>query len=160
MAALVIPPLAGAGRLARIAAVVRGLISRRALLRLAGVEVVVLAGRVYPVRAVPLGVARDLVPAIVRCSRAFAAGDIGEALYDDIVKVLSLGLHCPRARIEALPVSLLDLAPVVERIARVNGLPVVEAGRPELGKLLAAMQQTGTNSTPGSSAPPAGPGSM
>lgn len=163
MAALVIPPLAGAGRLVRLAAVVRGLASRRALLRLSGIQVVVLAGRVYPVRAVPLGVARDLVPAIVRCSRAFAAWDIGEALYDDIVKVLSLGLHCPRARIEALPVSLLELAPVVDRIARVNGLPVVEAGRPELGKLLAAITQTpqtGTSFTPGSSVPPAGPGSM
>lgn len=157
MPALVITPLAGSGRLTRLAAFLRGLVSRRALLRLAGIETVVLAGRVYPVRAVPLGVARDLVPAIVRCSRAFAAWEFSEALFDDMVKVLSLGLHVPRARIEALPISLWDLAPAVERIARVNGLPVMEAGTPEMGKLLAKL--TGTNSTPGSSAPPAGPGS-
>jgi hypothetical protein len=159
MSALVISPLAGAGRFTRLAAVVRGLVSRRALLRLAGVETVVLAGRVYAVRAVPLGVARDLVPAIVRCSRAFAAWEIGEPLFDDLIQVLALGLNVPSARIESLPVSLLDLAPVVERIARVNGLPVVEAGRPDMGKLLAALTQTGMNSMPGSSAPPAGRGS-
>jgi hypothetical protein len=106
-----------------------------------------------------LGVARELVPAIVRCSKAFAAWEFSEALYDDMVKVLALGLNVPVARIEALTVSLFDLAPVVERIARVNGLPVLEAGSPDMGKLMALATQTGMNSTPGSSAPPAGPGS-
>ena len=157
---IVIRPLPGAGVLASLAAVLRGLVSRRMLLRLAGVETVVLAGRVLPVRAVPLGIARELVPAIVRCSKAFASWEFSEALYDDIVKVLALGLNLPAKHIEALPVSLLDLAPVVERIARVNGLPVLEAGSHDMGKLLALMTQTGTNSTPGSSAPPAGPGSI
>ncbi len=157
MSAVVIHPLAGAGYAARLAAFVRRLVSRRALLRLAGVDTVVLSGRVYAVRAVPLGVARDLVPAIVRCSRAFAAWDFSESLYDDMIRVLALGLGVPSRRIEALPVSLLDLAPVVERIARVNGMPVLEAGSPDMGKLMQAL--TGTSSTPGSSAPPAGLGS-
>jgi hypothetical protein len=157
-AAIVIRPLSGAGYLPRLAAFVRGLVSRRLLLRLVGVDTVVLAGRVLPVRAVPLGVARELVPAIVRCSKAFAAWEFSEALYDDIVKVLALGLRVPQAHIEGLTVSLFDLAPVVERIARVNGLPVLEAGSSDMGKLVALMTQTGTSSTPGSSAPPAGPG--
>lgn len=159
MAAIVIRPLPGSGHFVRIAAFVRGILSRRMLLRLAGVDTVVLAGRVLPVRAVPLGVARELVPAIVRCSKAFAAWEFSEALYDDIVKVLALGLRVPQARIESLTVSLFDLAPVVERIARVNGLPVLEAGSADMGKLIALMAQTGTNSMPGSSAPPDGPGS-
>ncbi|MDP3139342.1 MAG: hypothetical protein Q8N17_23775 [Burkholderiaceae bacterium] len=158
-AALVIRPLSGAGTLPRVSAFVRGLLSRRLLLRLVGVDTVVLAGSVHAVRAVPLGVARELVPAIVRCSKAFAAWEFSEALYDDMVKVLALGLNVPAARIEALTVSLFDLAPVVERIARVNGLPVLEAGSSDMGKLLVALTQTGTNSMPGSSAPLAGPGS-
>lgn len=159
MSAIVIRPLPGSGHFVRLAAFVRRVVSRRLLLRLAGVDTVVLAGRVHAVRPVPLGVARDLVPAIVRCSKAFAAWEFSEALYDDMVKVLALGLGQPAARIEALTVSLFDLAPVVERIARVNGLPVLEAGSPDLGKLVAALSQTGTRSTPGSSAPPAGAGS-
>ncbi len=159
MAALVIRPLPGAGYLPRLASMVRGLLSRRLLLRLAGVETVVLAGRALAVRPVPLGVARELVPAIVRCSKAFAAWEFSEALYDDIVKVLALGLNVPAASIESLTVSLFDLAPVVERIARVNGLPVMEVGSPDMGKLVALATQTGTNSMPGSSAPPAGVGS-
>lgn len=159
MSAVVIRPLPGSGHFVRLAASIRGLLSRRMLLALAGVDTVVLAGRVYAVRARPLGVDRDLVPAIVRCSKAFVAWDISEALYDDIVKVLALGLNVPTARIEALPVSLFDLAPVVDRIARVNGLPVLEAGSPDLGKLLEALtSSTGTSFMPGSSAPPAGPG--
>lgn len=159
MSAIVIRPLAGSGHFVRLAAFVRGLLSRRLLLKLAGVDTVVLAGAVHAVWPVPLGVARELVPAIVRCSRAFAAWEFSEALYDDIVKVLALGLDVPAARIEALTVSLFDLAPVVERIARVNGLPVLEAGSSDMGKLLAALTQTGTNSMPGSSAPLDGPGS-
>jgi hypothetical protein len=158
MAAIVVRPLPGAGYLPRLLALVRGLVSRRLLLRLVGVETVVLAGRVLPVRAVPLGVARELVPAIVRCSKAFAAWEFSEALYDDMVKVLALGLNVPAARIEALTVSLFDLAPVVERIARINGMPVLEAGSSDMGKLVALMTQTGMNSTPGSSAPPDGLG--
>ncbi len=160
MTTVVIRPLAGAGRLTRLAAFVRGLLSRRMLLRLNGVDTVVLQGHVHAVRPVPLGVARELVPAIVRCSQAFAAWEFSEALYDDMVKVLALGLNAPPRRIEALTVSLFDLAPVVERIASVNGLPVLEAGSADMGKLMAALPTpTGTSSTPGSSAPPAGPGS-
>lgn len=158
MTAIVIRPLAGSGHFVRLAAIVRGLLSRRVLLKLASVDTVVLAGLVCAVRPVPLGVARELVPAIMRCSRRFAAWDIDETLYDDLVKVLALGLDVPQARIEALQVSLFDLAPAIERIARVNGMLVEEAGA-GVGKLLAAlMEQTGTNSMPGSSVPPAGPG--
>lgn len=160
MSSVVIRPLPGSGHFVRLAAWVRGVFSRRVLLRLAGIDTVVLAGRVYPVRAVPLGVARELVPAIVRCSRAFAAWEFSEELYDDMIKVLALGLGVPTHKIEALTVSLFDLAPVVERIARVNGLPVLEAGSADMGKLLAALaSQTGTSSMPGSSAPPDGAGS-
>ncbi len=159
MTAIFIRPLAGAGYLVRLSALVRRLLSRRVLLRLAGVDTVVLQGAVHVVRPVPLGVARELVPAIVRCSRRFAAWDLDEALYDDLVKVLALGLAVPVARIEALTVSLFDLAPVVERIARVNGMLVLEAGSSDVGKQLVALTQTGTNSMPGSSAPPDGHGS-
>lgn len=158
MAALAVSPLPGAGLYVRLAAHVRGLLSRRLLLRLIGVESVMLQGRVHVLRAVPLGVARELVPAIIRCSRKFAAWDIDEALYNDLVKVLALGLRTAPREIERLAVPLWELAPVIERIARVNGMPVLEADT-DMGKLLAAlMTSTGTSSTPSSSAPPAGPG--
>jgi hypothetical protein len=158
MTSLVISPLPGAGLTARLAARVRGLLSRRLLLRLVGIESVMLEGRVHVLRAVPLGVARELVPAIIRCSRRFAGWEIDEGLYDDLVKVLALGLGTTAREIERLTVPLWDLAPVIERIARVNGMPVMEAGT-DLGKALAAlMNSTGTGSTPFSSAPPAGPG--
>lgn len=159
MAAIVIRPLAGAGYLVRLSALVRGLLSRRVLLKLAGVDTVVLAGRVHAVRPVPLGVARELVPAIVRCSQSFVKWDVSEGLYDDLVQALALGLRVPKRDIEALTVSLWDLTQVLDLIARVNGLQVMEAGRTELGKHLEALTPTGTNSSPGSSAPPAGPGS-
>lgn len=160
MAAIVISPLPGAGYLSRLGAVVRRLLSRRVLLRLAGVDHVVLAGRVLPVRPVPLGVARELVPAIVRCSQAFVRFEITDELYADIVKSLSLGLGVPAREVERYAVSLWDLAPVLDMIARVNGLQTMEVGGADMGKLLAALTQTGTRSTPGSSAPPAGPGSI
>lgn len=157
-ASVVIRPLPGAGVLASLSAVLRGLVSRRMLLRLAGTDTVVLAGRVYAVRPVPLGVARELVPAIVRCSQAFVRLDITDELYADLVRTLSLGLGVPAREIERHAVSLWDLAPAIDLIARVNGLQTLEAGRADLGKLLEAL--TGTNSTPGSSAPQVGPGSI
>lgn len=157
-AAIVVRPLPGAGVFASLAAFVRSVFSRRVLLKLAGVDTVVLAGSVYAVRAVPLGVARELVPAIVRCSQAFVRLDITDELYADIVKTLSLGLSVSAREIERHAVSLWDLAPVLDLIARVNGLQTMEAGRADLGKILEVLTQTGTSSTPGSSAPPAGPG--
>lgn len=158
-AAVVIRPLPGAGYLPRLSAFVRGLLSRRVLLRMAGIDTVVLAGRVLPVRAVPLGVARELVPAIVRCSQGFVRWDLSEALFDDLVKALSLGLRVPQRDIEALSVSLWDLTRALDLIARVNGLQVMEAGQSEVGKQLEALTPTGTSSTPASSAPPDGHGS-
>ena len=159
MAAIVIAPLPGAGLGVRLAARVRGWLSRRVLLQLLGVQAVVLEGHAYAVRAVPLGVARELVPALVRCSQRFAAGQFDESLYDDLIKALALGLGTTARDIERLTVPLWDLAPVIGAIAEANGLPVMEVGSADLGKLLAAlMTSTGTNSTPSSSAPPAGPG--
>lgn len=159
-AAINLAPLPGAGFFVRIKAWVRGLLLRRLLLRLAGIETVVLEGRVYVVRAVPLGIARTLVPALVRCSRKFAGWEFDEALYDDFVSVLALGLGAPPHQIEQLTIPLWDLAPVIERIARVNGLPMLEAGA-DLEKLMAALTQKsiGTASTPPSSVPPVGAGS-
>lgn len=158
LAPITLGPLHGAGYAPRLMAWLRGRVSRRSLLRLVGVEAVVLEGRTYAVRAVPLGIARELVPAIIRCSRRFAAWEIDETLYDDLVTVLALGLGTTRDRIGHLTIPLWDLAPVIDRIARANSLPVLEAGT-DPGKLLAAlMTSTGTNSTPSSSAPPGGPG--
>lgn len=159
MAALVVKPLAGARLGAHLLAWVRAWLSARVLWRLVGVEVVVLQGRVCVLRAVPLGVARQLVPGLIRCGQAFAKSDLSDALYDDLVLVLALGLGLEKRAVEALTVSLWDLVPVLDRIARVNGLQVMEAGRADLGKLLEAVSRIGTNSMPGSSAPPAGPGS-
>jgi hypothetical protein len=159
-ATVVVHPLPGAGALVRLAAWARDVFSRRLLLRLVGIDCVVLQGRVLPVRAVPLGVARDLVPAIIRCSRRFADWQIDEALYDDLVRVLALGLRVSPREIEALTVPLWELGPVLERIAHANALPVLEAGSGGMGEFLAALtKSTGTSSTPGSSAPPAGHGS-
>jgi hypothetical protein len=158
--ALAIHPLPGAGLWPRLGARCRSVLSRRLLLRLVGVPTVSLEGRVYAVRAVPLGIARELVPALLRCSRRFAEWQIDEGLYDDFLKVLALGLNASPRVIDRLTVPLWELAPVVEQIARVNGLPMMEAGRSDLGKLLAAMMpSTGMPSSPGSSPAPAGPGS-
>ena len=160
MSAIVVSPLPGAGLLHRFLVFLRAVFSRRVLLRLAGIPTVILEGRVIAVRAVPLGVAPELVPAIIRCGRSFGAWNIDEALYDDFVKVLALGLRCPPAAIERLTSPLWSLVPVIELIAQVNGLPTVEAGRADLGKLLATlMNSTGTDSSRGLSATPAGPGS-
>lgn len=160
MADLVVNPLPGCGHFVRLGTFSRRLFSRRLLLRLSGTPSVMLAGRVYAVRPVPLGVARELVPALVRCGKAFAAWDFSEALFDDVVKVLALGLGASSRHIEALPVSLYQIAPVVDLIAKTNGLLVLEAGSHDMGKLVEALIRTGTNSMPSSSAPPAGPGSM
>ncbi len=159
MTALVVSPLPGVGLPRRVLAWGRGLFSRRALLRLAGIPVVQIEGRVIALRPVPLGIARDMVPALIRCARSFSAWEIDEALYNDFVTVLSLGLRLPKHAVESFAVPLWQLAPVVEQLAQVNGLPTMEAGRADLGKLLAAMTSTGTVSSPGLSATPAGPGS-
>ncbi|OJW77977.1 hypothetical protein [Thiobacillus sp. 65-1402] len=158
MSAVVVSVLPGAGVWPRLVAFVRSVFSRRVLLALAGVDTVVLAGHVYAVRARPLGVDRELVPALIRCSQAFVRMEVTDALYDDIVKTLSLGLNAPARQIESHAVSLWDLAPVIDLIARVNGLQTMEAGRADLGKILEVLAQTGTDSMPGSSVPPAGPG--
>ena len=157
---LVINPPRGAGYFPRLAAVVRRLLSIRFLARLAGIETVSLEGRVCVLRAVPLGVARDMVPALIRCARSFSVWDINESLYDDFVTVLALGLHLRRSAVEKLTVPLLSLVPVIERIGQINGLMTAEVGRAGLGKPPATlMSSTGTDSSRGSSAAPAGPGS-
>lgn len=157
--AINLPPAPGAGAWRRIMAWLRGRFSRRALLKLTGVRTVTLEGHVYAVRAVPLGVARDLVPAVLRASRKFAAWEIDDDLYADMITVLSLGLAESPRKIENLSVPLWQLAPVIDCIARANGLPVLEAGS-DVGKLLATLTtSTGTASTPPSSAPPDGHGS-
>ena len=159
MGTLIITPLPGVGFARRLWCLLRGLVSRRALFALVGVPCVQIEGQAFAVRPVPLGVARDMVPALLRCAKSFAVREIDERLYDDFVVTLALGLGVPAKRIERLQVPLWQLAPVVELIARVNGFPEVEAGRADLGKLMAAMTSTGTSSSPASSPTPAGPGS-
>lgn len=157
---LVINPPRGAGYFPRLAAVVRRLLSIRLMARLVGSETVTLEGRVCILRAVPLNTARDMVPALIRCARSFSTWDINEALYDDFITVLSLGLRLRRSAVEKLTIPLLGLVPVIERIGQINGLLATEAGRSDSGKPLATlMNSTGTGSSRGSSAAPAGPGS-
>ena len=158
-ASFVAHPPRSAGWPIRLFARARAACSRRALCRMAGIRTVSLEGHVRALRPVPISVAREMVPALIRCARSFALWQIDEALYDDFVTTLSLGLGLPRASVERLTVPLWDLAPVVEMIAQVHGLPTVEAGRADLGKLQAAMLSIGTASSPGSSPTPAGPGS-
>ena len=157
MSTLVIAPLPGVGLGRRLWCALRGLFSRRTLLTLSGVRSVQLEGQVIAVRPVPLGVARNMVPALLRCAKSIAVWELDEQLYDDFVVTLSLGLGVPAKRIEQLNVPLWQLAPVVELIARVNGFP--EAGRAELGKLMAMMTSTGTPSSPAFAPTPDGPGS-
>ena len=159
MAVLTVSPLPGVGLPRRLSAWVRGLFSRRVLLRLAGIPAVQIEGRVIALRPVPLGVARDMVPALLRSAKSFTAWEIDEGLYDDFVTVLSLGLRLPRKVVESFDVPLWQLAPVVEQLAQINGLPTVEVGKTDLGKMLQAMGLIGTPSSPGSSPTPAGPGS-
>ena len=160
MKPIVLYPLPGVGHHRRLVAWVRQVFSRRLLLRLAGVPTVILEGRVRAVRPVPLAAARHLVPAIIRCARSFSAWEINEALYDDFVVVLSYGLGISPRVVEKLTIPLLDFVPVVELIAQINGMAMKEAGRADLGKLLAEMMlSTGTPSSPGSSPAPDGHGS-
>jgi hypothetical protein len=158
MTTVIVRPLPGAPLLVRIAAWLRGLFAIRFMMRLVGVECVVLEGRVYALRARPLRVMRELMPAIVRSSQRFASLQIDEALFDDIIKVVALGLNVQMRTVERLSVPLWDLALVVDRIARVNGLQVSD-DYADMGKVAAAlMASIGTASMPTSSAPPDGPG--
>ena len=147
---LIVSPLPGAGVPRRLSAWARGIVSRRVLLALAGIPAVQIEGRVIALRPVPLGVARDMVPALIRCARSFSVLEVSEALYDDFTTVLSLGLRLPKKKVESFYIPLWQLAPVVERIAEINGLPTVEAGRADLGKFLSAIASTGRDSSPGS----------
>lgn len=156
MTALVINPLPAAGNGVRFWAALRGFIARRLVPRLRGVELAHIQGRAIPLQARPLGVARELIPAILRCSEALLAGRIDDAFYGDLVLALALGLNLPPRVIESWAVSLWDLARLLDAIARVNGLQAAEGGD-DLGKFLAVLN--GTNSTPPSSPPPAGAGS-
>ena len=159
MSTLVIAPLPGVGLGRRLWCALRGLFSRRTLLTLSGVRSVQLEGEVFAVRPVPLGVARNMVPALLRSGRSFAAWEISEQLYDDFVITISLGLGVPAKRIERLQVPLWQLVPVVELIARVNGFPEMEVGRSDLGKILEVVTSTGTPSSPAFAPTPDGPGS-
>lgn len=159
MSTLVIAPLPGVGFARRLWCLLRGLVSRRALFALVGVPCVQIEGQAFAVRPVPLGVARDMVPALIRCAQSIAALELDEKLYDDFVVTMSLGLGVSKKRIEKMQVSFWQLAPAVELIARVNGFQATEAGRADPGKLMAAMTSTGTPSSPASSPTPAGPGS-
>lgn len=166
MTATIVKVLPAARIGAKLIARLRALQSCRRLhslcARTIGAEVVVLAGRVHRVHAVPLSVARELVPAIVRCSQRFSAFEVDESLFDDLIKVLSLGLGVSPGAIERLSVSLWEVAPVIGAIAKANGLPMVEAGSADMGKFLAAMAATETSigmpSMPPSSAGLAGAG--
>lgn len=155
---LVISPLPGAGLGARAMAWLRGMQVKRLVRRLAGLDTVVLQGRVFALHARPLGICKQLVPALLSCSRRFTAWELTEALYDDLVRVLSLGLDTAPETIESLSIPPWELTEVIGQIARINGLPVLEAGRADLGELLTALTSTGTNTSPTSSAPAAGPG--
>lgn len=156
MAAIVINPLPAAGNGVRLWAALRGFIARRLWPRLRGVEMAYIQGRAIPLQARPLGVARELIPAILRCSEALLAGRIDDAFYSDLVQALALGLNLPPRVIESFAVSLWDLAKLLDVIARVNGLQAAE-GSADLGKFQAVLN--GTNSIPPSSPPPAGAGS-
>lgn len=159
LASLVIDTPKGAGPIPRLLSFARRLLARRLILRLAGVHSVMVEGRVCILRPVPLGIARDMIPALIRCGRRFNEWNIDESLYDDFVTVLSFGLRLTRANVEALTVPLWELAPIIERIAQINGLPTMEAGRADLGKILATlMTSTGPDSSRGSPATPVGPG--
>jgi hypothetical protein len=99
---------------------------------------VVLAGKRYVARVVPFGVARQLVPALIRASQAIGDGRIDDdAVYADVVTVLHLGLGIPRWRISRLDCDLTELPAVFERVGIANGL-VPKEGTGPVGKLLAA----------------------
>lgn len=156
MSALVIQALPGAGLWVRLSSAVRGLVSRLAP-RISGVERIVIQGRALPLKAQPLGVARELIPAIIRCSEGLVAARIDDAFYADLVLVLAIGLALPPKTVEGFSISLWDCMRVLDAIARVNGLQAAEGSGEDLGKLLAVL--SGTNSTPRSSPPLAGAGS-
>lgn len=124
-APVVIAPSVGAGWPVRVAARVRRLFSRRVLLRLAGVPTVVLQGHVYAVRAVPLGVARDMVPALLRCSRILGEQHRSIELSEDFIVVLLHGLRVNQSEFKSFKLSIDEQRHVLDEIAWVNGIPVI-----------------------------------
>lgn len=142
--------------LQRLPALLWGLFYLPLRLKNAGADQVILYGRPHTVLPRPLGVARQLVPLLLRCSQRFAEGEVTEALYDDLILILSLGLGVKARYVESFPISISDLARIYELIARVNGLSREEGTA--LGGVAALAILTGMSSMPGSSAPPAGPG--
>jgi hypothetical protein len=113
------------------------------------------------VAPIPLGRLKKLLPAFNRAGRALQAGLLDEAVFDDIAIVLSAGTGLDVESIESLPATMAQLSTALEVVAQVAGLEgkTGASGAPQGEGPSQAVATPGTSSTPGSSPPPAGPGS-
>lgn len=115
-----------------------------------------------PVPPIPLGRVRKLPVVCNRIYKAFALGIMDDAVSDDIVLVISLGIGKPVAEIDEMPATFEQLQQAVEVITEVAGLQRKDAGKAvSEGEALPPAEiptAGGMTSTPTSSLAPDGPG--
>lgn len=81
-----------------------------------------LSGRSFDVAAFTLGQLRKLLPALNRVSVALATDTVDEAAFDDLGVVLSAALKLPRDEVDALPMTIGEIAEALRVISQVSGL--------------------------------------
>lgn len=118
---------------------------------------ITLGGERHPVKPIPFGTLRRVLPAVKRASAAMAAGAIDEAAMADVGLVLAAGMGVTPEELDRVPIRSDEIGPAFSVIMDVAGLAA--PGVPSAGENKAgATPGTGTISTPIS--PPAsdGPG--
>lgn len=95
-------------------------------------KAIVLGGQSFEIGAIPLGRLRKLLPALSRASIAFHSGAIQEAQFDDVADVLAAVLGKTVEEVEALPMTLPEIAEAMAVAAEVSGL--VQGKAKELGE--------------------------
>lgn len=115
-----------------------------------------------PVPPIPLGRVRKLPVVCNRVYAAFAVNVLDDAVSNDIVLILSLGLGLPVEELDAMPATFDQLKDAIDVIVDVAGLkPKGGAGAVPPGEALppaAILTAGGMTTTPTSSPAPAGPG--
>ena len=93
-------------------------------------RVITLGDRHLPVQPIPLGTLRKVLPAFNRAGAAMALGQINDAVFDDLLLLLSLATGIKVDELEAMPGSYLQMMQAIDTIADVCGLKPKEGDRP------------------------------
>ena len=115
--------------------------------------VITLGERTFPVRPLPLGKLRRLMPAFNRAAQAFAADKADDAAFDDVFAILSEAIEVPAAEIEAMPGTWAQLVNAISLVAEVSGLKRTEGeGAPDAGEARPGTSPASIPGTPSTSA--------